>query len=169
MAVAAAVAAVVAAAITAAVTEVAMVEAVFASLATAIDQYHRAGQKIPKRTGNAFANFNRAPYNVYEAKDGYVAIILVTEAQWQNLLRAMGREDLTAEGDPAADDRSGGAGARAGSRLTERSRPLPRLPGPPANVLANPPAEDFIAHLVGGYREDHRQEVRIGCRQRVAV
>ena len=71
-----------------------MVEAVFASLATAIDQYHRAGEKIPKRTGNAFANFNRAPYNVYAAKDGYVAIILVTEAQWQNLLRAMGREDL---------------------------------------------------------------------------
>ena len=66
-----------------------MVEAVFASLATAIDQYHRAGEKIPARTGNAFANFNRAPYNVYEAKDGHVAIILVTEAQWQNLLRAM--------------------------------------------------------------------------------
>jgi crotonobetainyl-CoA:carnitine CoA-transferase CaiB-like acyl-CoA transferase len=74
--------------------EVAMVEAVFASLATAIDQYHRAGQKIPRRTGNAFANLNRAPYNVYEANDGYVAIILVTETQWGNLLRAMGREDL---------------------------------------------------------------------------
>jgi CoA:oxalate CoA-transferase len=74
--------------------EVAMVEAVFAALSTAIDQYHRAGQKIPARTGNAFANFNRAPYNVYEAKDGHVAIILVTEAQWQNLLRAMGQEDL---------------------------------------------------------------------------
>jgi len=74
--------------------EVAMVEAVFASLATAIDQYHRAGQKTPARTGNAFANRNRAPYNVYEAKDGYVAIILVTETQWQNLLRAMDREDL---------------------------------------------------------------------------
>ena len=74
--------------------EVAMVEAVFATLATAIDQYHRAGQKTPGRSGNAFANFNRAPYNVYEARDGHVAIILVTETQWQNLLRAMGREDL---------------------------------------------------------------------------
>ena len=28
------------------------------------------------------------------ARDGHVAIILVTEAQWQNLLRAMGRDDL---------------------------------------------------------------------------
>ena len=74
--------------------EIAMVEAVFPALATAIDQYHRAGQKVPGRTGNAFANFNRAPYNVYEASDGHVAIILVTEAQWQNLLRAMEREDL---------------------------------------------------------------------------
>jgi len=74
--------------------EIAMVEAVFPALATAIDQYHRAGKKVPGRTGNAFANFNRAPYNVYEASDGHVAIILVTETQWQNLLRAMGREDL---------------------------------------------------------------------------
>src|SRR6185437_7386028 len=74
--------------------EVAMVEAVYACLATGLDQYFRAGQKVPARTGNAFANFNRAPYNVYPAKDGHVAIILVTEAQWRNLLRAMGREDL---------------------------------------------------------------------------
>lgn len=74
--------------------EVAMVEAVFPCLATAIDQYHKAGQKVPARTGNAFANYNRAPYNVYPAQDGHVALILVTEAQWQNLLRAMGREDL---------------------------------------------------------------------------
>ena len=75
--------------------EIAMVEAVFPALATAIDQYHRAGGKVPGRTGNAFANFNRAPYNVYEARDGHVAIILVTEVQWQNLLHAMGREDLS--------------------------------------------------------------------------
>lgn len=74
--------------------EVAMVEAVYASLATALDQYLRADRKVPPRTGNAFANYNRAPYNVYPCKDGHVAIILVTEAQWQNLLRAMDREDL---------------------------------------------------------------------------
>jgi crotonobetainyl-CoA:carnitine CoA-transferase CaiB-like acyl-CoA transferase len=42
-----------------------------------------------------------APYNVYEAKDGYVAIITVTEEHWQNLLVAMGREDL--KGDPRYD------------------------------------------------------------------
>ena len=74
--------------------EVAMVEAVYPCLATILDQYHRAGRTIPKRTGNAFANLTRAPYNVYEAADGHVAIILVTEQQWKNLLRAMEREDL---------------------------------------------------------------------------
>ncbi len=74
--------------------EVAMVEAMYPSLATVLDQYHNAGREIPPRSGNAFANHNRAPYNVYEAADGHVAIILVTEGQWQNLLRAMGREDL---------------------------------------------------------------------------
>ena len=70
-----------------------MVEAQFAVLTTAIDQYLRTG-KVPARTGNAFANHARAPYNVYPAKDGHVAFTLVTEGQWQNLLRAMGREDL---------------------------------------------------------------------------
>ena len=74
--------------------EVAMVEAVYSCLATGLDQYMRAGKTIPARSGNAFANYNRAPYNVYPCADGYVAIILVTENQWQNLLRAMGREDL---------------------------------------------------------------------------
>ena len=74
--------------------EVAMVEAVYSCLATGLDQYMRAGKNIPARSGNAFANYNRAPYNVYPCADGYVAIILVTENQWQNLLRAMEREDL---------------------------------------------------------------------------
>src|SRR5205085_9811361 len=35
-----------------------------------------------------------APYNVYATADGHVAIHVVTEAHFQNLLKAMGREDL---------------------------------------------------------------------------
>lgn len=34
------------------------------------------------------------PYNVYKAKDGYVAIICVNNVHWENLCRVMGREDL---------------------------------------------------------------------------
>jgi len=60
--------------------EVAMVEAVFASLATAIDQYHRAGRRSPREPATR-SRTSIGTYNVYAAKDGYVAIILVTEAQ----------------------------------------------------------------------------------------
>ena len=35
-----------------------------------------------------------APYNAFPAKDGWVAVHVVTEGHWQNLLRAMGRTDL---------------------------------------------------------------------------
>src|SRR5258705_192979 len=34
-----------------------------------------------------------APYNVYPAADGHVAIHIVTEGHWRNLLKIMGREE----------------------------------------------------------------------------
>lgn len=74
--------------------EVAMQETVWPSLAGSYDYYYRTG-KVPPRTGNRQAGLNSAPYNVYAAADGHVAIHVVTEAHFQNLLRAMGREDLT--------------------------------------------------------------------------
>ena len=37
----------------------------------------------------------RELYNVYKAKDGFVAVITVVEDHWAKLLEAMGREDLT--------------------------------------------------------------------------
>jgi CoA:oxalate CoA-transferase len=73
--------------------EVAMQEAVYPTLASSLDYYHRTG-KVPPRTGNRQSALNSAPYNVYAAKDGHVAIHVVTEAHFQNLLKAMGREDL---------------------------------------------------------------------------
>jgi CoA:oxalate CoA-transferase len=73
--------------------EVAMQETVWPSLAGSYDYYYRTG-KVPPRTGNRQAGLNSAPYNVYAAADGHVAIHVVTEAHFQNLLKAMGREDL---------------------------------------------------------------------------
>ena len=73
--------------------EVAMQEAVYPSLAASYDYYYRTGE-IPPRTGNRQSGLNSAPYNVFATADGYVAIHIVTEAHWQNLLKAMGREDL---------------------------------------------------------------------------
>jgi CoA:oxalate CoA-transferase len=74
--------------------EVAMQEAVWPTLAASYDYYYRTGE-IPPRTGNRQSGLNSAPYNVFETANGHVAIHVVTEAHWQNLLKAMGREDLS--------------------------------------------------------------------------
>ena len=73
--------------------EVAMQEAVYPSLAASFEYYHRTGQP-PPRTGNRQAGLSSTPYNVYPCADGHVAIHVVTEGHWQNLIKAMGREDL---------------------------------------------------------------------------
>jgi CoA:oxalate CoA-transferase len=73
--------------------EVAMQETVYPSLASSYDYHVRTG-KVPPRAGNRQAGLASAPYNAFQTKDGWVAVHVVTEAHWQNLLRAMGREDL---------------------------------------------------------------------------
>jgi CoA:oxalate CoA-transferase len=73
--------------------EVAMQETVYPSLAASFEYYHRTGQP-PPRTGNRQAGLSTAPYNVYPAADGHVAIHNVTERHWQNLTKAMGRAEL---------------------------------------------------------------------------
>ena len=73
--------------------EVAMQETVYPTLAASYDYYYRTG-KVPPRTGNRQSGLNSAPYNVFPTADGHVAIHVVTEAHLQNLLKAMGREDL---------------------------------------------------------------------------
>ena len=73
--------------------EVAMQEAVYSSLAASFEYYHRTGNP-PPRTGNRQAGLSSAPYNVYPAADGHVAIHIVTEGHWRNLAKAMGREAL---------------------------------------------------------------------------
>ena len=73
--------------------EVAMQETVYCSLAASYDYSYRTG-KVPPRAGNRQAGLSSAPYNAFETTDGYVAVHVVTEEHWLNLLKAMGREDL---------------------------------------------------------------------------
>jgi crotonobetainyl-CoA:carnitine CoA-transferase CaiB-like acyl-CoA transferase len=80
--------------------EVAMIETTYPALASNLGLYF--GQGYDGRTGNSHGGRSVVPYNVYEAKDGYVAIIVVTEQHWDNLLVAMGREDL--KDDPRFSD-----------------------------------------------------------------
>ena len=70
-----------------------MQETVYPTLAASYDYFYRTGE-IPPRTGNRQSGLNSAPYNVFATADGHVAIHVVTEAHFQNLLKAMGREDL---------------------------------------------------------------------------
>lgn len=46
------------------------------------------------RTGNRHGGLSLAPYNVYPASDGYVAIISVNEKHWQCTARTFGRDDM---------------------------------------------------------------------------
>lgn len=73
--------------------EVAMQETVYPSLAASFEYYHRTGRP-PPRTGNRQAGLSSTPYNVYPTADGHVAIHVVTEGHWKNLIKAMGREEL---------------------------------------------------------------------------
>ena len=73
--------------------EVAMQEVVYAALGSPIEYYVRTGQ-VPPRAGNRQAALSSAPYNAYPARDGWVAIHVVTEQHFRNLLQAMGRADL---------------------------------------------------------------------------
>jgi CoA:oxalate CoA-transferase len=50
---------------------------------------------VPKRMGNKLSS--SAPFGAYHARDGYVVICTITDPQWQNVLKAIGREDLSGE------------------------------------------------------------------------
>lgn len=74
--------------------EIAMQEAVYPTLASTMGLVFEQKDDRPSRTGNRHGGMSLAPYNVYPASDGYVALICVVDAHWANLLTAMGRDDL---------------------------------------------------------------------------
>lgn len=76
--------------------EVSMFDSVYASLSSALGLYF-GGADVPSRTGNRHSGMAEAPYNVYPANDGYIALICVSEKHWAGLLKALGREDLSAD------------------------------------------------------------------------
>jgi crotonobetainyl-CoA:carnitine CoA-transferase CaiB-like acyl-CoA transferase len=77
-----------------ATVDVSMQDCVFPTLATALGSYYAAGRVQPPRGGNRHPGRALAPYNVYEARDGHIAIICIREGHWQKLCTAMERPDL---------------------------------------------------------------------------
>ena len=74
--------------------EVAMMDAVYPSLSSSLGLHFGTGGDVPPRTGNRHGGLAEAPYNVYPAADGYIAIICVGDVHWGSLLVAMDRQDL---------------------------------------------------------------------------
>ncbi|MDO8671289.1 MAG: CoA transferase [Dehalococcoidia bacterium] len=76
--------------------EVAQLESTVQILGTALIDYTING-RIQSRRGNSHPN--ACPHGVYRCKgdDRWCAIAVFTDAEWTNLCRAMGREDLIAD------------------------------------------------------------------------
>ncbi len=76
-----------------AVVDISMQDCMFPPMATAIGSYFFTGGQLP-RTGNRHPALSAAPYNVYPASDGHVAIICIREEHWRQLCEAMGEPHL---------------------------------------------------------------------------
>ena len=74
--------------------EVSMLEAVYFSLSSSLGLYYGSDGKGPPRTGNRHAGLAEAPYNVYPASDGWLALICVTDGHWRSLVDAMAQPEL---------------------------------------------------------------------------
>ena len=76
-----------------AVVDVSLQDTVIPALATALGSYYYLGEQGP-RTGNRHPALSLAPYNVYPAKDGHIALICIREGHWHRLVAAMERPEL---------------------------------------------------------------------------
>ncbi|MCH8256833.1 MAG: CoA transferase [Proteobacteria bacterium] len=76
------------------VLDVAMQDSVLPTLATIIGAYYFQNKEVPGRHGNRHPALTMAPYNVYPARDGHVAIICVRDSHWRALVSAIGRPEL---------------------------------------------------------------------------
>ena len=73
--------------------EIAMVETVYPAMASNLADVFNRKAAAP-RTGNRHGGLAEAPYNVYPAIEGHVAIISVNESHWLGLTKAMDRPEL---------------------------------------------------------------------------
>jgi len=90
--------------------EASMQEAMVFAMASAMGAHldaEKGGKKVPPRTGNMHPGLSMAPYNVYPASDGHVAIICVSEKHWKDVALVIKRGDLL--DDPRLSDTIGRA------------------------------------------------------------
>lgn len=73
--------------------EVGMLDAIYPTLLSPMAAHYRVPE-APPRTGNRHSGLAICPYNVYEAHDGYIAIICVNERHWKRLANIIDPETL---------------------------------------------------------------------------
>ena len=76
------------------VVEVAMQDAIYASLASNLGMLHARGKDAPARTGNKHGGLGISPYNAYQAADGWVVINCPGDRHFRAVLDMIGRPDL---------------------------------------------------------------------------
>jgi crotonobetainyl-CoA:carnitine CoA-transferase CaiB-like acyl-CoA transferase len=76
-----------------ATVDISMQDCVFPTLSTVIGSYYSVGHELP-RSGSRHPSKAIAPYNVYQALDGHVAIICIREGHWLKMCNAMGQPEL---------------------------------------------------------------------------
>lgn len=86
------------------VVEVAMQDAIYASLASNYGMVHARGAAAPDRTGNRHGGLGISPYNVYATSDGYVVLNCPGDHHFRAVLDVMGRAEL--KDDPRFSNRS---------------------------------------------------------------
>ncbi|ABG92598.1 probable formyl-CoA transferase [Rhodococcus jostii RHA1] len=75
--------------------EVSMHDTIYPMLASSLGGLHNnPDRKLPERTGNRHSGMALAPYNIYEASDGWLAIICISERHWRGVATALGRPEL---------------------------------------------------------------------------
>jgi crotonobetainyl-CoA:carnitine CoA-transferase CaiB-like acyl-CoA transferase len=77
--------------------EVAMIDAIYPSLASNLGSAFAGAEGYIHRTGTRHGGLMVCPYNVYPAADGYVAIICNDNAHWRALTKVLARDDLAAD------------------------------------------------------------------------
>lgn len=112
--------------------EVGMFDCIYPTLASPVSSWV-SEMDAPPRTGNRHSGLAISPYNVYEATDGYVAIICISEHQWESLATLMDREDLIA--------------AEYGSKV-KRAEKMDEIDGVIEEWLADKPKDDIVDVLL---------------------
>ena len=84
--------------------EVALQDAIIPSLTSNIAGLVNQEGYFPERTGNRHGGLAVAPYNAYEASDGWITVLCPTDAHWRRLAVLIG--------EPAADPRFDTTGGR---------------------------------------------------------